>query len=85
MSANLKNSAVAIELEKVNFHSNPREEQCQRYSNYCIVALILHVCKVMLKILQVFKSMWTKNLQMYKLDLEKAEEPETKLPMSFGS
>ena len=52
MSANLENSAVAIGLEKVNFHSSPREEQCHRYSNYCTVALILHVCKVMLKILQ---------------------------------
>ena len=29
--------------------------------------------------------MWTKNLQMFKLDLEKAEEPEIKLPTSFGS
>ena len=32
-----------------------------------------------------FNSMWTKNLQMYKLDLEKAEEPEIKLPTSVGS
>ena len=29
--------------------------------------------------------MWTKNFQMYKLDLEKAEEPEIKLPTSDGS
>ena len=29
--------------------------------------------------------MWTENFQMYKMDLEKAEEPETKLPMSAGS
>ena len=28
---------------------------------------------------------WTKNFQMYKLDLEKAEEPEIKLPKSTGS
>ena len=28
--------------------------------------------------------MWTKNLEMYKLDLEKAEEPEIKLPTSTG-
>ena len=27
----------------------------------------------------------TENFQMYKLDLEKAEEPEIKLPTSFGS
>ena len=30
MLANLKNSTVAIELEKVSFHSNPKEGQCQR-------------------------------------------------------
>ena len=28
MSANLENSAVATGLEKVSFHSNPRERQC---------------------------------------------------------
>ena len=28
--ANLENSAVATGLEKVNFHSNPKEGQCQR-------------------------------------------------------
>ena len=32
-----------------------------------------------------FNSMWTKNFQMFKLDLEKAEEPEIKLPTSAGS
>ena len=29
--------------------------------------------------------MWTKNFQMYKMDLEKAEEPEIKLPTSARS
>ena len=29
--------------------------------------------------------MWTENFQMYKLDLEKAEETEIKLPTSIGS
>ena len=32
-----------------------------------------------------FSSMWTENFQMYKPDLEKAEEPEIKLPTSTGS
>jgi len=32
-----------------------------------------------------FNSMWTMNFQMFKLDLEKAEKPETKLPTSTGS
>ena len=31
------------------------------------------------------QSTWTENLQMYKLDLEKAEESEIKLPISIGS
>ena len=30
MPANLENSAVATGLEKVSFHSNPKEGQCQR-------------------------------------------------------
>ena len=30
MPANLKNLAVATRLEKVSFHSNPKERQCQR-------------------------------------------------------
>ena len=47
MLANLENSAVATGLEKVTFHSNPKE--CQ---NYCTIALISHASKVMLKILQ---------------------------------
>ena len=52
MPANFENSAVAIGLEKVSFHSNPKEEQCQGCSNYHAIALISHASKVMLKILQ---------------------------------
>ena len=52
MWANLENSAVATGLEKASFHSNPKERQCQKCSNYCTVALISHTSKVMLKILQ---------------------------------
>ena len=29
--------------------------------------------------------MWTMNFQMFKLDLQKAEEPKSKLPTSVGS
>ena len=52
MQANLENSAVATGLEKVRFHSNPKERQCQECSNYSTIALISHASKVMLKILQ---------------------------------
>ena len=49
MPANLENSAVATGLEKVSFHSNPKERQCQRMLE------LLHISqasKVMLKVLQ---------------------------------
>ena len=52
MPANLENSAVATGLEKVSFHYNPKERQCQECSNYRTIALISHASKVMLKILQ---------------------------------
>ena len=52
MPANLENSAVATGLENVHFHSNPKERQCQRMFNYHTIALITHISKVMLKILQ---------------------------------
>ena len=54
MPANLENSAVATGLEKVSFHSNPKERQCQRMLKlpHNGLALISHASKVMLKILQ---------------------------------
>ena len=50
----------------------PKKGNAKECSNYCTIALISHASKVMLKIL-------------FKLDLEKAEEPEIKLPTSDGS
>ena len=62
---------------------NSNDKEC---SNYCTVAFILHANKVMLKILQVrLHSNWADKLQMYKFDLEKAEEPEIRLATSAGS
>ena len=54
MPTNLENSAVATGLEKVSFHSNPKERQrnAKQCSNYHTIALISHASKVMLKILQ---------------------------------
>ena len=57
----------------------PKKGNAEECSNYHTIALISHTSKVMLKILQ------TENFQMCKLDLEKAEEPEIKLPTSAGS
>ena len=47
MSANLENSTLATGLEKISFHSSPKQRQCQR-----MLKLISHVSKVVLKILQ---------------------------------
>ena len=52
MPANLENSAVATGLEKVRFHSSPKERQRQRMFKLPHIALISHASKVMLKILQ---------------------------------
>ena len=50
MLANLENSAVATGLEKVSFHSNPKERQCQRM--FTPLHNGTHARKVMFKILQ---------------------------------
>ena len=52
MPANLENSAVATGLEKVSFHSNPKEGQCQRMLKLPHNCTHLTPSKVMLKILQ---------------------------------
>ena len=52
MPANLENSAVTTGLEKVRFHSNPKERQYQRMFKLPHIALISHASKVVLKILQ---------------------------------
>ena len=63
----------------------PKKTNAKKGSNYHTIALVSHASKVMLKILQAsFNSTWTVNFQMFKLDLEKAEEPEIKWPTSTG-
>ena len=52
MSTKFQNSAVATGLEKVSFHYNPKEGQCQRCSNYCPIVLISHASKVIPQISQ---------------------------------
>ena len=86
MPANVENSAVAAGLERVCFHSNPKEKQSKECSNYCTIALISHTSKVMLKILQA-------RLQQYlncefpdvQAGFRKGSEPEIKLPASTES
>ena len=52
MSANLENSAMATGLEKMSFHSKPKERQCQKRFKLPQIVLTSHASEVMLKILQ---------------------------------
>ena len=85
MPANLESSAVATGLENVSFHSIPKKGNAKECWNYRTIAPISHASKALLKILQARNSTCTMNFQMFKLDLEKAEEPEIKLSTSIGS
>ena len=86
MPANWK-TALATWLEKVCFHSNPKERQWQRLfkllHNLHSFHTLAKKCSRFSK--PDFNSTWTMNFQLFKLDLEKAEEPEIKLPTSDGS
>ena len=86
MPANLENSAVAIGLEKVSFHSNPKERQCQRMLKLRTIALISHASKVMLKILQARLQQYVKReLPDVQAGFRKGRGTEVKLPTSSGS
>ena len=52
MPVNLENSAMATGLEKISFIPFPKKGNAKEFSNYCTVALISNISKVMLKILQ---------------------------------
>ena len=85
--ANLENSALATGLEKVSFHfqsqrkAMPKNAQTatQLHSSHTLVMWCSKFSK------SGFNNMWTMNHEMFKLDLEKVEEPEMKLPTSAGS
>ena len=68
--------------KRLAFTRFSKKDNAKECSNYCTIALISHANKVMLKILQVKLQ---QNFQIFKLVLEKAEEPEIKLPTSAGS
>ena len=86
MPANLENSAVAIGPEKVSFHSNPQNGNAKECWNYCTITPVSHTSKLILKIPQTrLQQCMNECFLMLKLDLEKAEEPEIKLPTSVGS
>ena len=64
----------------------PKKGNAKECSNYRTTALISHASKVISKFSKPgCSNIWSKNFQMFKLVLEKAEEPEIKLPTSAGS
>ena len=82
MSAHLEISATG----KVSFHSNSKKGNAKECSNYHTDALISNANKVMLKILPTrFQQYVNWELPDVQLDIEKAEEPEIKLPAFSGS
>ena len=68
------------------FIPNPKKGNATECSNYWTIAFVSHASKVMPKFSKPgFSNMWTMNFQMFKLVLEKGEEPEIELPTSAGS
>ena len=65
------------------FISVPKKGNAKECSDCHTIVFISHASKVMLKILQAMLQQYVnQDFQMYKLDLEKAEEPEIRLPTS---
>ena len=84
MPAKFENLTVATGLEKAVFIPIPKKGNTKKCSNYHTVALISHASKVMLKILQA-RLQQHMNFPMFKLEVEKAEDPEINLPRSVVS
>ena len=64
----------------------PKKSNAKECSNYHTIALISHASKVMLKIVQARLQQYENHeLSDVQLVLEKADEPEIKLPTSTGS
>ena len=82
MPANLENSAVATGPEKVFI---PTTKNVQTATQLYSFHMLAKLCSKFSKL--GFSSTWTEylNYQMYKLDLEKTEQSEKKLPTSVES
>ena len=64
----------------------PKTGNAKECLNYHTIARISHASKLMLKArLQQYMNCELPDIHIFKLDLEKAEEPEIKLPTSAGS
>ena len=86
MPGNLKTQQWPQDWKRSVFIPIPKKGNAKECSNYRTIALISHASKVMLKILQArLQQCMNRDFQMFRLDLEKAEEPEIKLLTSTGS
>ena len=78
---------MSSELEKFSFHFNIKEWQCQRKiqttTQFHSFHMLARSCSKSSK--PGFNCTLTEDFQIFKLDLEKAEDPEIKLPVSVGS
>ena len=81
MRANVESQQWPQDWKRSVFIPIPKKGNAREYSNYHTIALISHASKVMLKILQARLQQFMN--QMFRLDLEKAEEPEVRLPTSL--
>ena len=74
-----------VENQRSVFIPIPKKGNAKECSNYHKIAFISHTSEVMLKIVQARLQQYVNmNFQMFKLVLEKAKEPEIKLPTSIG-
>ena len=83
-----KNQQWPQDWKRSVFIPIPKKGNAKECSNYCTTVLISHASKIMLKILQARLQQYVNqelDIQIYKTVLEKAEEPEIKLPTSIGS
>ena len=86
MSANWKIQQWPQGWKKSVFIPIPKKGNAKECSNYHTISLISHTSKVVFKILQArLQQYMNRELPDVQLDLEKAEEPEIKLPTSIRS
>ena len=86
MPANLEIQQWPQDWKRTVFIPIPKKDSAKECSNYHTIALFHTLERSCLKFSKPgFNSTWTKNFQMFKLDLEKAEEPEVKLSTFIGS
>ena len=86
MSENLETQQWPQDWKRSVFIPIPKKGNAKKCSNYCIIALLSHASKVMLKILQARLQQYVnQRLPDVQAGLEKAEEKEIKLPTYAGS